>query len=511
MFKKFIALSILLPTFSWAAPSPETVLTDKCLNSYHTRYKNKKNHKAFIYAREEDTGKNRCQWQYGADSVDTAIDKAIQACAKYQLNAECIVVDADGEYLVKDGDFSLITPVDKTPLTQTEKDELMNEASQLIAGNCLAFYKKSLKDKGHRVFAYSMDADGKYACGKSAGGNLISVRLSALKACKRNVAKRGSKKPKSECRIYAENKKILLSAEDYGVTVAAKEDKTLSTDEFNSLMDQAQQTINKGPCVFQMKYYLRGKQHQAFYLATNDQGKQSCGWTEGSITPEVAEKEALDKCKANARKQNLKAECQLFAKNFELIAQVQSEKPADGAKDPEMVAKKPEPKAMVAKPKPVPKAKPKKILTPEEDYKHAIFKGNLDKIKKHIGSGMDVNAISKDGISPLFVAAAKGDAEFFKQLLDKGADIKHKGKQGSDVLIAASFGANESIIRLLLDKGFDVNTKGREGFTPLHLALLKKNESLIKLLIKEGADASIKNDAGLTANDLAKQFKIELN
>jgi len=478
MFKHLLLVSIFFPLISWAAPAPETVLTDKCLSAYQNKYKNRKVNKAFVYAREEDTGKNRCQWHYGADDVETAKDRALQACAKYQLNAECIFVDVNGEYLVKDGDFTTITPIDKTPLSASAKDALITEASQLLAGNCLAFFEKYLKDKEHRVFAYAIDADGKYACGKSRGGNLVSVRLSALKACDRNIKKRRKKAPKSECRIYAENKSILLNANDYGVTLSEKSTKTLSKEEYDALLNQAQQHINKGPCVFQMKYYLRAKQHQAFFLATDDAGKQSCGWTEGAFSPEIAEKEALEKCKTNVKKQNLKASCELLAKNFEIVAEQKAGKVVDQSKESDTNVDAEE-KYVIATPTPAPKPKPvpKKILSPEEQFKQAIFKGDLDKIKSFVETGLDVNTLSKDNISPLFVAAAKGDERFFNQLLEKGADIKHKGEKGSDVLIAATFGANENIINSLIEKAFNVNTQGREGYAPLHLAVLNKNDA----------------------------------
>jgi len=93
MFKKLIALSLLLSTFTWAAPSPETVLTGNCLSSYQKKYKTFKKHKAFVYAREEKTGKSRCQWQSGSSNPEAAKKSVIDACAKHQLNAECIIVE----------------------------------------------------------------------------------------------------------------------------------------------------------------------------------------------------------------------------------------------------------------------------------------------------------------------------------------------------------------------------------------------------------------------------------
>ncbi len=477
MLKKLLVFIFLFPLLSGAAPAPESILNSTCLNYYQTKYKTLKQHKAFVYAREKDTGKDRCQWHYGADTVENAKKAALKACAKQQLNAECLIVDADDKYLVKKGDFSLIVPVDKTPLSDTQKEALINQAKAIVRGNCLVFYKGYLKDAEHRVFAYSLDPDGKYACGKSFGNNLKSLKLSALKACNTNKKNRGLNAPKSECKVYAVNKEILLGASDFGVTITPKSDNYLSSEEYSDYLNQAKEIINEGPCLFQFKYYLRGSQHQAFYLANDKKGKQACGRAEDAFTPEIASKEALKNCQASVKKKKLKADCKLYAKNFKIIG-----KPQDFG-----------------------------IVMGEEDYRNAIFKGNLVKIKKYVEKGFDVNLTAKDGMSPLFITAIKGDDEFFFKLLDKGANLKHKSKDGSSLLIAATLGENVSIIRYLLAEGFDVNAQGVKGNTALHTAFKVFNSYLIALFMQEGADATIKNDEGKSGYDLAKKLKVNLD
>ena len=147
----------------------------------------------------------------------------------------------------------------------------------------------------------------------------------------------------------------------------------------------------------------------------------------------------------------------------------------------------------------------------EEDYKKAIFKGNLVKIKKYVDKGSDVNLTSKDGMSPLFIAAAKGDEAFFLKLVDKGGNLQHKANDESSLLIAATIGENPNLIRYLLAKGFDVNAKGAKGNTALHVAFKVYNKYLIGLLMQEGADATIKNDDSKTGHDLAKRMKVNLD
>jgi ankyrin repeat protein len=78
------------------------------LASYQGTYKNLSNHKAFSYARESANGKDRCGWGYGYKTVEEARKSAIEQCAKFSLNADCKIVDENGEFMAKKGDFPLI-------------------------------------------------------------------------------------------------------------------------------------------------------------------------------------------------------------------------------------------------------------------------------------------------------------------------------------------------------------------------------------------------------------------
>jgi len=301
---------------------PEKVLTKNCLNDYLNSYKIQKDHKAFVYARENETGKDRCGWGYGYESVEEAKKGAMKQCTGFQLNAECIIIDTDGEYLVKEGDFSPITQPDDTPLGKEEKQSLLTEAKVLIRGNCLPFFKDYLNDKGHKVFAYSLDSDGKYACGKTyRNATLVAAKIGAIKGCNDNKAKRGKKKSKSPCKLYAEGNKILLNAKDFGMNELPKVDKILGNDEYLAKLNKAKTMIKKGACLFQMKYYLRGTEHQAYFLAQDKEGKQVCGRSEGELNENEALTKALRACEKRLREVNLVAKCTLIAKDFDIVGE----------------------------------------------------------------------------------------------------------------------------------------------------------------------------------------------
>ena len=318
--KKIILILWVLPYLLNADMLPQNVLAKNCLNSYENSYLSQSDHKAFAYAREKETGKDRCNWGYGYASVEEAKKGAMKQCTRFQLNAECIIIDTDGEYLVKEGDFSPITQPDDTPLSKEEKQSLLTEAKVLIRGNCLPFFKDYLNDKGHKVFAYSLDVDGKYACGKTySNSTLIAAKKGAIQGCNDNKAKRGEKTPKSPCRLYAGGNKILLHAKDFGISALPKIEKILGNDEFNAKFNKAKTMIKKGACLFQIKYYLRGSEHQAFFLAQDKEGKQVCGRSEGELSEKEALSKALRQCQDRVSKEGLKASCHIVAKEFVIV------------------------------------------------------------------------------------------------------------------------------------------------------------------------------------------------
>ncbi len=283
--KKLLLLLTVYTLFVHADMLPQNVLTKNCLNNYKNSYLTQKDHKAFVYAREKETDKDRCNWGYGYASTQEAIDSAMKGCQSVMLNAECILVDTDGTFKVADSTFSSLTPVDETPLTKDEKEKMIQQAKGLILGNCLPFFTKNYLDaKGHKSFGYSIDPDGNYACGYSYSNQSEKIsKKRAIKSCNDNKAKRGKKVPKSPCKVYATNKEILLVTSDFGIKFEPKKDTFLSSEAYNKQLAKAKEIIEGGACLMQMKYYLRGKTQQAYYFAKSDD-KQACGRKEEAFS-----------------------------------------------------------------------------------------------------------------------------------------------------------------------------------------------------------------------------------
>ena len=325
---KFIFSSLLFLSISLCASvTPKQILAKNCLESYQNSYTSQNKHKAFVYAREKHSGKDRCNWAYGHSNVRDAIDSAMKGCQSFILNAECVLVDTDGVFKVKDGVFTVLEPLDTIPLSIEKKKSLEIEAKKIILGNCLPFFTKNyLEAKGHKSFAYSVDENGNYACGYAYENQTKNIsQKRAIASCEENKIKRGDKKPISPCKVYATAHKILLNLNDFGITNTAKKKVSLSTESYTQKLNQAKKMIDEGACLMQMKYYLRGEEHQAYYFAKSE-GKQACGREEGAFTLDVAKVNAKENCEKMAKEKKIKSGCTLLAQNFEIIAQLDTSK-----------------------------------------------------------------------------------------------------------------------------------------------------------------------------------------
>ena len=113
---------------------------------------------------------------------------------------------------------------------------------------------------------------------------------------------------------------------------------------------------------------------------------------------------------------------------------------------------------------------------------------------------IDVNALNRQGESPLMIASLKGQLDIARELIDKGADVN---KTGWTPLHYAATGGNAEIISLLLDHYAYIDAASPNGTTPLMMAAYYGTPQAVKLLLDQGADPLLKNQQGLTAIDFA--------
>jgi ankyrin repeat protein len=111
-------------------------------------------------------------------------------------------------------------------------------------------------------------------------------------------------------------------------------------------------------------------------------------------------------------------------------------------------------------------------------------------------------------VLPLLIASFSGDTDLVdkvKRAISQGANINAKDNSGNSALHVTAWSTdNITLMRYLVESGANINATTQNGDTPLmDSAYLNKSEFLRYLLIS-GADPSLKNLSGSSALDLAK-------
>ncbi|KAM0924755.1 hypothetical protein ACQ4PT_004686 [Festuca glaucescens] len=102
-------------------------------------------------------------------------------------------------------------------------------------------------------------------------------------------------------------------------------------------------------------------------------------------------------------------------------------------------------------------------------------------------SGIDVNAVSKTGATPMFFAAREGNVQVMRYLLDHGGDPAMPDEMGSTLLHLAALQGDCEVVRLLLSKGVPVDPVDHWG-APLHIAAFKDHVEVVKVLLEHAGD-----------------------
>ena len=101
----------------------------------------------------------------------------------------------------------------------------------------------------------------------------------------------------------------------------------------------------------------------------------------------------------------------------------------------------------------------------------ATVAGDVDAVRRAIGDGAEVDAVSPDGAPLVLMAAALGHLDILVALLDAGAQINAAhAANGSTALHAAAFLGHAEVAELLLARGSDVDALSQDGLTARQLA-----------------------------------------
>src|SRR5215831_2206164 len=118
---------------------------------------------------------------------------------------------------------------------------------------------------------------------------------------------------------------------------------------------------------------------------------------------------------------------------------------------------------------------------------HAAAFGNFDILKLLIDAGADIKARNDMDATALLWAAS--DPVKARLLIERGADVTVASRQGrTPLMVAAARKGAAAIVELLLAKGADVHTKDLLGNTALTLAARAGDLETVNLLMAKGAD-----------------------
>ncbi|EFR03483.1 ankyrin repeat domain-containing protein 52 [Nannizzia gypsea CBS 118893] len=107
-------------------------------------------------------------------------------------------------------------------------------------------------------------------------------------------------------------------------------------------------------------------------------------------------------------------------------------------------------------------------------------------VKLLIEKGVNVDAINKNGNTPLEVAITKSKEDVARDITNREGVIAEREIQAR----------NERTIMRLIESGADIRLKQKEGWTPLHGAASQGYVAVARLLLKKGANIEAKREKG---------------
>ena len=134
----------------------------------------------------------------------------------------------------------------------------------------------------------------------------------------------------------------------------------------------------------------------------------------------------------------------------------------------------------------------------KQHYMHIACEKGHASIVKIVGKSASLLATTKDGDTPLHIAAAGGQKECVEALLQLDAPTSLKNAAGKTALRLACEGEHASIVKIV-GKSASLLATTKDGDTPLHIAAASGHKECVEALLQLDAPTSLKNAAGKTA------------
>jgi hypothetical protein len=136
----------------------------------------------------------------------------------------------------------------------------------------------------------------------------------------------------------------------------------------------------------------------------------------------------------------------------------------------------------------------------------AIWKGDVVAVQELIEKGVDPNAQTKLGISPLRMAAKKQETEITHLLIAKGADVNAGDQNGKTPLMEAASAGRPANAKVLLSAGAKVNAIDENGFTALMWATMLGFPEIVEILLESGAEVNARSKDARTAMGICQKL-----
>ena len=137
----------------------------------------------------------------------------------------------------------------------------------------------------------------------------------------------------------------------------------------------------------------------------------------------------------------------------------------------------------------------------------------LDYLLKNVNLSSQVKEKSaeNDYKTLLHIAAEKGNDRIIFELAGDepgyGVDVNAVDRNGNTPLHLAAFQSEDSSARFLLSLGADMEARNLKGETPLHMAVKARNLRTTKDMLLKGAERDVRDNQGMYPIDLTAEIE----
>jgi uncharacterized protein len=123
------------------------------------------------------------------------------------------------------------------------------------------------------------------------------------------------------------------------------------------------------------------------------------------------------------------------------------------------------------------------------------WEGNIQLLELFLQRGGNINALNRNGESPLALAVWKNRDQAVKWLLERGAQVNTPDKTWSPLHYAA-FAGHKDLVDVLIDRGANLHARTPNGSTVLMMSLYDGHVGVAEHLLNKGAPVDGVNDWG---------------